>query len=525
MSFVEYPDSPFCRQWRGACLSLSGPIRSFRPMDFSAYDHSAFFDEMCDASGGVRPHYKSLIHRFSELSPEEFSQRRRAVDQWFLRNGVTFTVYGDGQGTERIFPFDLVPRIIPNPEWKRIEDGLTQRINALNLFLNDIYGQQRIIREGVVPAHYIYGSRHYRREFRNFTPPRGVYIHICGTDLIRDNRGEYLVLEDNARCPSGVSYMLENRQALKRAFPSLYADYGVLPVEDYPQKLLRTLRYLAPEKKENPCVVLLTPGVYNSAYYEHSYLARQMGIEIVEGRDLLVRDFKVYMRTTRGPKQVDVIYRRVDDDFLDPTVFRPDSLLGVPGLVNAYRAGNVALANAIGCGVSDDKVIYYFVPEMIRFYLGEEPILGNVPTYLASEESDRQYILEHLNELVVKAANEAGGYGMLMGPTASREEIEEFRRRIIADPRNYIAQPVIALSRHPTWSDSENRFLGCHIDLRPFILSGDRVRIAPGGLTRVALRKGSLVVNSSQGGGSKGTWVLRDDEPTSVTTPDADRTG
>jgi uncharacterized circularly permuted ATP-grasp superfamily protein len=356
----------------------------------------------------------------------------------------------------------------------------------------------------------VLSARHFRREFVNFEVPKGIYIHVCGTDLIRDKDGNYLVLEDNGRCPSGVSYVLENRRAMKRAFPSIFEGVGVQPVENYPQELLKCLRYIAPAGVADPTVVLLTPGAYNSAYFEHTYLARQMGIEIVEGRDLFVRDSRVFMRTTKGLQPVHVIYRRIDDDFIDPTVFRRDSMLGVPGLIHAYRAGNVSLANSIGTGIADDKVMYYFVPRMIKYYLDQEPILPNVPTYLASEKKDMEYILEHLPELVVKAANESGGYGMLMGPKASKAEIEMFREKIIAEPRNYIAQPMIFLSQHPTYCD--DNFEGRHVDLRPFILSGERISIIPGGLTRVALRKGSLVVNSSQGGGSKDTWVLYGDE-------------
>jgi len=432
------------------------------------------------------------------------------VDLAFLRQGITFNVYGDSQGTERIFPFDLMPRIIPAREWERIEAGLIQRITALNLYLHDIYHQQRIVKDCTIPADYVFSAKHFRREFVNFNVPRDIYVHVCGTDLIRDASGNYLVLEDNARCPSGVSYVLENRRAIKRTFPESFEQSGVRPVEHYPAELLKVLRYVAAPGVADRTVVLLTPGAYNSAYFEHTYLARQMGIEIVEGRDLLVRDQRVSMRTTKVLRPVDVIYRRIDDDFLDPTVFRRDSALGVPGLIHAYRAGHVSLANSIGTGAVDDKVMYYFEPRMIKYYLDEEPILPNVPTYLANEETDRKYILANLDKLVVKAANEAGGYGMLMGPQASKAEREEFRKKIEADPRNYVAQPVVPLSRHPTWH--ENGFAGRHIDLRPFVLYGEKPVIIPGGLTRVALRPGSLVVNSSQGGGSKDTWVLYGNE-------------
>lgn len=477
-------------------------------MLFDQYDPGAFFDEMFFPDGKIRPHYQKLYERLQALSPDAFAYKRHGVDTAFLRQGVTFTVYDNDEGTERIFPFDLIPRIIPRSEWELLTEGLTQRIQALNLFLKDIYTRQQIIKDGVIPAHYIKSARHFRPAFCGVKVPHDIYIHICGTDLIRDDAGNYLVLEDNARCPSGVSYMLENRQAMKRAFPHFFPTAGVQPVMNYPEELLKTLRFLAPHK-DNPTVVVLTPGVYNSAYFEHCFLARAMGINIVEGRDLLVRDAHVYMRTVDGLAPVDVIYRRIDDDFLDPSVFREDSLLGVPGLIHAYRSGHVALANAVGTGVADDKVMYYFVPRMIRYYLDQEPILNNVETYLASEDDDYLFILENLPDLVVKSANEAGGYGMLIGPHATKEEIEKFRRMIIRDPRNFIGQQPIKLSRHPTFcSDS---FEGRHIDLRPYILYGDKVRIVPGGLTRVALRKGSLVVNSSQGGGSKDTWVLKED--------------
>ncbi len=481
-------------------------------MLFQGYDKGDFCDEMLAEEGGVRPHYRAVHDGFGKLDAAEWAQRQTAIDLAFMRSGVTFTVYNDSQGTERIFPFDLVPRVIPATEWDHIERGLVQRITALNLFLHDIYHDQKILRDRVIPPPYVLGAKHFRREFMGVKVPKDIYVHICGTDLIRGRDGSYLVLEDNLRCPSGASYMLENRAALKRAFPQLYQTARVRPVDGYASELRKVLQYIAPEHIGDlvPNTVLLTPGVYNSAYFEHAFLARQMGIPIVEGRDLVVRDAKVYMRTTAGLMPVDVIYRRIDDDFLDPSVFRPDSILGVPGLVNAYRSGNVSLANSIGTGVADDKVIYYFVPRIIKYYLGEEPILPNVETFLASEPQDRTYILENLGKLVVKSANEAGGYGMLMGPWATKEEIEEFRKLIIANPRNFIAQPPISLSRHPTWCDTG--FEGRHVDLRPYILYGEKIVVTPGGLTRVALRKGSLVVNSSQGGGSKDTWVLHNDE-------------
>jgi uncharacterized circularly permuted ATP-grasp superfamily protein len=474
------------------------------------YDPGDFFDEMYSGGGEVRPHYRSLVDRLGTLPLPEFERRRAAVDLAFLRRGVTFTVYNDSEGTERIFPFDLIPRIIPAKEWSRLEAGLIQRITALNLFLHDLYHQQKIIKDGVIPAAQILSAKHFRREFMNFEVPHDIYVHICGTDLIRDRDGNYLVLEDNLRCPSGVSYMMENRSAMRRAFPNLFQSYGVRPVEGYPEMLLKSLLHIAPDRDEKPSVVLMTPGVYNSAYFEHCFLARQMGIPIVEGRDLLVQDARVYMRTTAGLLPVDVIYRRIDDDFLDPSVFRPDSMLGVPGLVAAYRAGNVALANSIGTGVADDKVIYAYVPKVIKYYLDQEPILPNVNTYLASDPADRKFILENMAKLVVKSANEAGGYGMLIGPASSKEEVAEFRAKVAANPRNFIAQDPINLSRSPTWC--ENRLEGRHIDLRPYVLCGEKTIVTPGGLTRVALRKGSLVVNSSQGGGSKDTWVLAGDK-------------
>jgi uncharacterized circularly permuted ATP-grasp superfamily protein len=479
-------------------------------MLFDHYQTGDFFDEMFAANGSVKPHYQAVMDSINGLQGAEFQQRQAAVEAAFMRSGVTFTVYSDSQGTERIFPFDCVPRVISSRQWERVERGLIQRLTALNLFLHDLYHEQRILKDRVIPPAYLLGAKHFRREFMHSEVPRDIYVHICGTDLIRDRDGNYLVLEDNLRCPSGASYMLENRSALKRSFPELFERAGVRPIDRYPSELLKVLQHCAPSRfagNDAPQAVLLTPGVLNSAYFEHAFLARQMGIPIVEGRDLLVRDQKVYMRTTAGPLQVDVIYRRIDDDFLDPSVFRPDSMLGVPGLVQAVRAGHVTLANSIGTGVADDKVVYYFVPKIISYYLGEEPILPNVETFLASEPADCSFILDNLDKLVVKSANEAGGYGMLMGPWASRAEIEEFRRLIESNPRNFIAQHPISLSRHPTWCG--DHFEGRHIDLRPYILCGEKVTVTPGGLTRVALRKGSLVVNSSQGGGSKDTWVLQ----------------
>jgi uncharacterized circularly permuted ATP-grasp superfamily protein len=475
---------------------------------FANYQPGNFFDEMFSAAGQVRPHYRMLLDRVEALTPEDFNRKRQIAEQSYLNQGITFTVYNDKQeGTERIFPFDLIPRIIPGQEWDHVERGLKQRLTALNAFLDDIYHDQKIVKEGVIPEEIILSARHFRKEFMGFNVPRNIHIHVCGTDLIRDHDGRYLVLEDNARCPSGVSYVLESRMTMKRAFPQLFSRYGVRPVDRYAQDLLDVLEHIAPPGAAgDPTTVLLTPGIYNSAYFEHCFLARAMGIGIVTGPDLVVQNDRVFMKTTKGLKPVHVIYRRIDDDFLDPDVFRPDSVLGVPGLVEAYRKGNVSLANAIGTGVADDKVVYYYVPDMIRFYLGEEAILPNVETFLSAVDSDRAYILENLENLVVKSANESGGYGMLIGPTATKEEIAHFRNLIQAEPRNFVAQPVISLSRSPSWC--EGNMEGRHIDLRPFILCGEDIRIIPGGLTRVALRRGSLVVNSSQGGGSKDTWVL-----------------
>jgi uncharacterized circularly permuted ATP-grasp superfamily protein len=476
---------------------------------FSDYQPESFFDEMFVSDEQTRPHYGEVEKSLGLLTPADYSTKQRTADSAFVRQGVTFTVYGDKDGTERIFPFDLMPRLIPRREWERVELGLIQRITALNHFLHDVYHGQKIIHDGVVPRDLVESASHYRPEFRGVNVPHDIYIHICGSDLVRDDKGEYYVLEDNGRCPSGASYMLENRNAMKRVFPDLLQSLRVRPVDAYGTMLRETLAHLAPRGIADPVIVVLTPGIYNSAYFEHCYLAKQMGVPIVEGRDLIVRNDRVYMRTTRGLEQINVIYRRIDDDFLDPTVFRKDSVLGVAGLVNAYQKGNVALANSIGTGVADDKAVYALVPKMIEYYLDQDPILPNVPTYLGVNPKECGYILDNLDKLVVKAVNESGGYGMLMGPQASTKEREDFGDRIRANPRNYIAQPVLSLSRHPVFVD--DHFEGRHIDLRPYVLYGERVRVVPGGLTRVALKKGSLVVNSSQGGGSKDTWVMWDD--------------
>jgi uncharacterized circularly permuted ATP-grasp superfamily protein len=467
---------------------------------------------MLDVEGRPRSHYQELYHRLLEMPTEALYQRQQAANTAFLNQGITFTVYGDDEGTERIWPYDLLPRIITSAEWETIERGLTQRITALNLFLKDVYHEGHILSDGTVPRWLIYSCQHYRREMLGVHVPHDIYIAVDGTDLVRLPDGRFAVLEDNLRVPSGVSYMLTNRQVMKRVFPSLFGSYGVRPIDNYGQALLSTLMALAPAGRSEPVIVLLTPGVYNSAYYEHAFLARQMGIELVEGRDLLVHNSVVYMRTTGGLRRVDVIYRRVDDDYLDSLAFRTDSRLGVPGLLNAYRAGNVALANTIGTGVADDKAIYAYIPTIIRYYLGEEPILPNVETFLLADEKQRHYALEHLDELVIKAVGESGGYGMLIGPYSTVAQREAFRLQVVANPRNYIAQPTLAISRAPCIID--NQVEARHIDLRPFVLFGERVTIIPGGLTRVALKRGSLVVNSSQGGGSKDTWVLV--EPTAT---------
>ncbi|MGL6097495.1 MAG: circularly permuted type 2 ATP-grasp protein, partial [Fimbriiglobus sp.] len=452
-------------------------------------------------------HCGTLLDRLGRLRVSEFLDKRSSADMAFVNQGITFSVYSDRRGTEKIFPFDLIPRVIPNAEWAPTEAGLVQRIKAINHFLDDVYHDQRILKEKVIPADLVLGSAGYRKEMHGFSPPGKQYVHICGTDLIRDTEGTFRVLEDNGRTPSGVSYVLENRAVMKKVFPQIFQDIRVKRVEDYPQRLRAALQSVAPtDAASPPCVVLLSPGPYNSAYFEHSFLARHMGVELVLGQDLFVTDDTVFLKTTHGPQKVDVIYRRLDDDFLDPEAFRPDSLLGVPGLFRAYRKGNVTLANAVGTGVADDKAVYPYVEDMIRFYLSEEPLLKNVPTYICDRESDRKYVLDRLQDLVVKAVNESGGYGMLMGPSSTAAQRAEFAAKIKANPRNYIAQPVVTLSTCPTWT--EDGPAPRHVDLRPYIVSGTGHWVLPGGLTRTALVKGSLVVNSSQGGGSKDTWVL-----------------
>lgn len=464
------------------------------------------YNEMFSAAGDRRQHYRRYSDWLDAQPAVELAQKRAEADALFHRVGITFAVYGQEEGTERLIPFDIVPRVLPYAEWQRIEAGLKQRVRALNAFIHDIYHDQEILKAGIVPAEQVLCNPQYRPEMQGLDVPGGIYTHVAGIDIVRDDTGEFRVLEDNLRVPSGVSYMLENRKMMMRLFPELFSSHRIAPVEHYPDVLLENLRSVAPTGVVDPTVALLTPGANNSAYFEHAFLAQQMGVELVEGQDLFVRDESVYMRTTQGPQRVDVIYRRIDDDYLDPLAFRPDSMLGVPGLLTAYRAGRITIANAIGTGVADDKSIYPYVPDMIGFYLGESPIIANVHTWQLRREEDLKYVLAHLSELVVKEVHGAGGYGMLIGPLSTHAEIEQFRKHIVATPDRYIAQPTLALSTCPTFADTG--LAPRHIDLRPFVLSGRDVTIVPGGLTRVALREGSLVVNSSQGGGTKDTWVL-----------------
>ena len=464
------------------------------------------YDEMHLPDGSVSQHYATYDNWLQAISSERIAQKRTEAEIAFHRVGITFAVYGEESGAERTIPFDIVPRIIPASEWQLLHDGLRQRITALNRFLYDIYHGHEILREGLIPPNRVLQNSQYRPEMQGVEVPQGVYAHIAGIDIVRAGAGEFYVLEDNLRVPSGVSYMLEDRKMMMRLFPELFAQHAIAPIDHYPDLLLETLRGVAPEGVPDPTVVLLTPGAYNSAYFEHTFLAQQMGIELVEGQDMFVKDGFVYMRTTRGPKRIDVIYRRVDDDFLDPLAFRADSMLGVAGLLDVYRAGKVTLANAIGTGVADDKSIYPYVPLMIQFYLNEQPILNNVPTYELHKKDDLNYALAHLHELVVKEVHGSGGYGMLIGPAATPAQRDDFRERILQNPEKYIAQPTLSLSTCPTFVEAG--IAPRHVDLRPFILSGKTVRMVPGGLTRVALKEGSLVVNSSQGGGTKDTWVL-----------------
>jgi uncharacterized circularly permuted ATP-grasp superfamily protein len=467
---------------------------------------SRFYNEMFADDGGVRPHYGAMNDWLKQQTPDIIADKRRQADLMFHKVGITFAVYGEEDGAERLIPFDIIPRVFPKSEWSALERGLRQRVQTLNMFLHDVYHEQNILKAGIIPPDRIFNNAQYRPEMQGVNVARQIYSHISGIDIVRAGEGEFYVLEDNLRVPSGVSYMLEDRKMMMRLFPELFSQYKVAPVAHYPDMLLDTLRSVAPSGIDNPTVVVMTPGAYNSAYFEHAFLAQQMVVELVEGQDLFVDDLHVYMRTTRGPKRVDVIYRRIDDDYLDPLSFRADSSLGVPGLLNCYRAGHVTLTNAIGTGVADDKSIYPFVPDMIRFYLSEEPILHNVPTFQCRKPDELEYTLANLDKLVVKETHGAGGYGMLVGPAASKAEIETFRRVLIAKPEQYISQPTLALSTCPTYVDSG--IAPRHIDLRPFVLSGKEVQLAPGGLTRVALKEGSLVVNSSQGGGTKDTWVL-----------------
>jgi uncharacterized circularly permuted ATP-grasp superfamily protein len=465
-----------------------------------------FYDEMYSTTATVRPHYTAFAEWLAQQAPQVIEQKRAEAELNFQRVGITFAVYGDNAGKERLIPFDIIPRVINAAEWTRLQAGLVQRVTALNRFLQDVYHEQAILKAGVIPREQVLNNAQYRPAMQGVKLPSDIYAHIAGVDIVRAGEGEFYVLEDNLRVPSGVSYMLENRKMMMRLFPDLFAKNRVAPVDHYPDLLLDNLRSVAPPSVDNPTVVVLTPGMYNSAYFEHAFLAQQMGVALVQGQDLYVRDNTVWMRSTRGPQRVDVIYRRIDDDYLDPRAFRPESTLGVPGLLDAVRAGRVGLANAIGTGVADDKSIYPFVPDMIEFYLGEKPILNNVPTYQCRKKDELQYTLDNLSELVVKEVHGAGGYGMLVGPASTRAEIEAFRERLLAKPEGYIAQPTLALSACPTFVEAG--IAPRHIDLRPFVLSGKSVTMVPGGLTRVALKEGSLVVNSSQGGGTKDTWIL-----------------
>jgi uncharacterized circularly permuted ATP-grasp superfamily protein len=478
-------------------------------MNFTNYSSEGYFDEMIAEDGRPRAAAWLLAKDIETLPDGELELRQESAERALVQAGITFNVYSDSQGVEKTLPFDLIPRIVGKDEWKQIERGLRQRITALNLFIDDIYHEQKILKDAVIPREIILSSRGFRTQCIGWNPPRGIWCHITGTDLVRHRDGKIYVLEDNLRCPSGVSYVLENRRLMKKLFPEVFSAARIRPVSNYPHQLRDVLEYLAPEGQTSPRVVLLSPGTYNAAYFEHSFLAQQMGVELVEGSDLVVHDGYVWMRTTQGFERVDVIYRRIDDDFLDPETFNTDSMLGVPGLMKVYEAGNIALANAPGTGVADDKVIYAYVPRIIRYYMGEEPIIPNVQTYICAEDNDLAFVIEHMSELVVKAANESGGYGMLVGPHATSNTIEAFKDKVRANPRNYIAQPTLSLSRVPTIC--AGHLEGRHVDLRPYILYGKDVFVLPGGLTRVALRKGSLVVNSSQGGGTKDTWVLAEE--------------
>ena len=474
---------------------------------WKSYDTGAFFDELITPKGSPRVAARRAVNLLQSLSEEDMVARREAAELAIKEMGISFTIYSEGKNIDRAWPFDIIPRIITGRDWNKVSRGLAQRTRALNCFIDDIYNKQKILADGIVPADIVLDSGNYKPQCAGISPRYGAWSHVCGSDLVRDKDGKFYVLEDNLRVPSGVSYMLENREITKRVLPELFENYSIQPVDDYPSKLYSTLASLSPRERRRPCIVVLTPGIYNSAYFEHAFLAQGMGAELVEGSDLFVdEDDCLYMRTVDGPERVDVVYRRIDDDFLDPEAFREDSALGVPGIMRAWKEGNVAIANAPGSGVADDKVVYAFVPDMIRYYLKEEPALASVKTYLCMHEEDRNYVLANLDKLVVKPANESGGYGLMVGPHATRAERARFARLIEADPRNYIAQPTLSLSTAPTYIDET--VAPRHLDLRPFILSGKDTWVTPGGLTRVALVKGSLVVNSSQGGGSKDTWIV-----------------
>jgi uncharacterized circularly permuted ATP-grasp superfamily protein len=473
---------------------------------FNAYSTNGIWDELFESAGVPRPAFQPFYEALGRTSPEEYRRLQTEAEKALIRTGITFVVYGDKEGQEKIMPFDLMPRIVTSNDWNHLERGLVQRIEALNLFLDDLYHDQKILKDGVVPAELILSAKSFRKECIGLNPPKGIWIHVTGTDLIRNTSGEFLVLEDNLRCPSGVSYVLENRDLVKRAFPHLFAQLNIRPVDHYPDLLYEVLDHICPGQEKR--IGVLTPGAYNSAYFEHSFLARKMGVELLEGQDLVVENDRVYIRTTKGFEPINALYRRIDDDFLDPLAFRPDSMIGVPGLFQAYKKGNIALANAPGTGVADDKAVYAYVPDIIKYYLGQDSLLNNVPTYLCDRPKDLSYVVANLDKLVVKATNESGGYGMLMGHQATQAQRDEFKEKIVANPRGYIAQPVVDLSQAPTWVG--DHFEGRRVDLRPYILYGKDIKVIPGGLTRVALKPGSLVVNSSQGGGSKDTWVIQD---------------
>lgn len=478
------------------------------------YDPEGFYDELFSGPGAIRPEFSTFYDKLSELSRKELFRRQQSADRALMRMGITFQVYGEQSKSEKVFPFDILPRVVSWEDWEIVDMGLRQRVTALNLFIQDVYGKKRILKDGVVPEWVVYSSSGYLEPCEGLKPPLGVWCQISGSDIVRNEQGEFFVLEDNLRCPSGVSYVLANRLVMKRTFPEVFSQMGVRPVSDYPEMLLQTLCSISPSTHSSPAIVVLTPGIYNSAYFEHAFLAQQIGAKLVEGRDLVVSEGYVCMKTTQSLRRVDVIYRRINEEYLDPAMFRPDSLLGVKGLMDVFREGRVAIANMPGPGVADDKVVYAFVPDMIRYYLKEEPIIANVPTYLCSRDDERSYVLEHLEELVVKEADGAGGYGMLIGPKSTKEERQTFKELILANPRGYIAQPTLSLSRAPVLIPENESMEGRHLDLRPFVLYGKDIKVMPGGLTRVAMKKGSLVVNSSQGGGSKDTWVLRKPQET-----------